>query len=674
MDQSGSMPQKGYEDIRMPQDALDTSLGAAGRPTLATDDKDDERDGDKINRDIGIELEKIGEKLDKLRWERDTRMHITNKAKKELLICKIVKAPFRRLPVELHMEIFSHFLDRRAFPGVDQVPLVLCRVCSIWRRVALAMPQLWSRMEIIIGDEVPEHSSFSTYALRRYLNTFAKRSGNLPLDIRIVWNELEETSDDPEDTPLEIQFYDLARFLASWAHSKRIRDLCIVAPCLRYMLSVMRIPQGNFAGLENLTLLGCHGCEHDYDDDDVDERFESLDDVLGAFLCAPTLKTISLEPSVYLGYDILMVNETDLGEVEEEEDEEGEEDGEGEEDEEGDEEEEETAASGPDEEQEDVDRKWGFALATHIQCGFHHPENWKQILYHCKTMQKGFFHFLDDRSPWGPVNITFADDYDALEELAFEHLVSGLLEDEYDPPLDCLSVLQVMRFPNLRRLQLVLGCDSQFVFDQSRGGMLEPRFRVLPEQLEALSRSLPNLEEFTLVHSWDLPPQDIVGFLQRFGGLTSLKIMLFWGNYETIISFMTLDAQKQYLPQLTSLFIDICRKGRSLDENGKRFLKVDGASDEVLFPADERGATLLVNMVLSRRNTLSTPAMHHVAHLETFGIYFYKIIKGFVDGVERRLKEQLDQGLEFQAIEDTMWPIPWDKWMKRCHWEGDYFI
>ncbi|KAI9568136.1 hypothetical protein HD554DRAFT_2022600 [Boletus coccyginus] len=89
------------------------------------------------------------------------------------------------LPVELLARIFIESLPREAYlkPDVDDVPLVLTRVCRRWRDVALRTTRLWcslSAIEQYWSTLLPMHKArVDGYA------TWLSRSGNRPLSLAV---------------------------------------------------------------------------------------------------------------------------------------------------------------------------------------------------------------------------------------------------------------------------------------------------------------------------------------------------------------------------------------------------------------------------------------------------------------------------------------------------------
>ncbi|KAJ7605594.1 hypothetical protein FB45DRAFT_952782 [Roridomyces roridus] len=79
------------------------------------------------------------------------------------------------IPSEITSEIFLHYLDH--YPSSTCSPLVLSRVCSLWRNVALFTPALWSRLHFGFKN--------SPKADQSVLRLWLSRAASLPLDIRI---------------------------------------------------------------------------------------------------------------------------------------------------------------------------------------------------------------------------------------------------------------------------------------------------------------------------------------------------------------------------------------------------------------------------------------------------------------------------------------------------------
>ncbi|KAJ7642570.1 hypothetical protein DFH06DRAFT_1477348 [Mycena polygramma] len=89
----------------------------------------------------------------------------------------------RRLPYDILTEIFMACLPNAQYASMksDDPPLLLCHICSAWRKLALSSPRLWASLEI------REPSRTYPYPVHRICSEGVKswlaRSGSLPLSI-----------------------------------------------------------------------------------------------------------------------------------------------------------------------------------------------------------------------------------------------------------------------------------------------------------------------------------------------------------------------------------------------------------------------------------------------------------------------------------------------------------
>ena len=133
------------------------------------------------------------------------------KAKREqvqrsLDIYNTVLSPARRLLPDILREIFYHCLSCRTYPNLSatDAPMLLTRVCSLWRSVALSSPRIWTRLHIPLpGDPKypPPYGSNVDRALEPRRQMFSKtmqlrcqavkewldRSGSCPLSLSISY-------------------------------------------------------------------------------------------------------------------------------------------------------------------------------------------------------------------------------------------------------------------------------------------------------------------------------------------------------------------------------------------------------------------------------------------------------------------------------------------------------
>ncbi|KAJ7503012.1 hypothetical protein B0H11DRAFT_1854229 [Mycena galericulata] len=85
----------------------------------------------------------------------------------------------RQVPVEVLELIFAMCLDGEYVrPAPLKAPLLLCQICSSWRRVALVMPPLWTSLSL--------HLDRRPGAWKTFLETWMGRSGNGPISLSLT--------------------------------------------------------------------------------------------------------------------------------------------------------------------------------------------------------------------------------------------------------------------------------------------------------------------------------------------------------------------------------------------------------------------------------------------------------------------------------------------------------
>ncbi|KAJ7174955.1 hypothetical protein C8R43DRAFT_975599 [Mycena crocata] len=101
--------------------------------------------------------------------------------RKNLLSHQALLSPVRRLPDDVVQDIFLACLptDRNAVMSVREAPLLLCRVCSTWRALALATPILWASVHLHLGFILQSDSR--THAVVQWL----QRSAACPLALSV---------------------------------------------------------------------------------------------------------------------------------------------------------------------------------------------------------------------------------------------------------------------------------------------------------------------------------------------------------------------------------------------------------------------------------------------------------------------------------------------------------
>ncbi|KAJ7261288.1 hypothetical protein B0H12DRAFT_1106127 [Mycena haematopus] len=97
-------------------------------------------------------------------------------------------SPMRNLPPEVLQLIFTMTLpsDRNAVMHASEAPVLLGRVCSGWRRIALATPNLWASLHVVTPPVDYSESDISPGKIRMMaMEEWLARSGACPLSMSI---------------------------------------------------------------------------------------------------------------------------------------------------------------------------------------------------------------------------------------------------------------------------------------------------------------------------------------------------------------------------------------------------------------------------------------------------------------------------------------------------------
>ncbi|KAJ7129083.1 hypothetical protein C8R46DRAFT_682954 [Mycena filopes] len=177
--------------------------------------------------------------------ERTLRRDMLNKSVDSHLA---LVTPARRLPEDIIREIFLACIVplpwRWHHPGMStkKAPLLLCQICSTWRRVALSTPRLWSSLHInVLGNsKMAELASAAT--------TWLSRSGILPLSISVE----SPYTYAPEVTDASPLLASLAAFSGRW------KDIELYAPHSDAFIALSYLsPQEDVPLLQTLSIGSC---------------------------------------------------------------------------------------------------------------------------------------------------------------------------------------------------------------------------------------------------------------------------------------------------------------------------------------------------------------------------------------------------------------------------------
>ena len=125
--------------------------------------------------------------------------------------------PFNQLPHEIIAEIFWNCLvhEREAVRmSSGNAPLLLCRVCSSWRALVLATPQLWASVGILVRHPNDVDPSICV----QITNAWLERSGILPLTVEIRYVKIDYRDRNPTTKPtvLDAVLYTVCSYSSRW--------------------------------------------------------------------------------------------------------------------------------------------------------------------------------------------------------------------------------------------------------------------------------------------------------------------------------------------------------------------------------------------------------------------------------------------------------------------------
>jgi hypothetical protein len=178
--------------------------------------------------------------------------------------------PFPNLPAEILSSIFLYLADLdgplNTINTID-TPLLLTKICSEWRSVALLTQNLWARLYLNINPNSTHQTSL--------VSTWLSRSGTCPLQIYLIWH-----------TPPFLPSHPVLDALVE--HSHRWRNMYIYIPFAAYRsLSPIK---GNLPILNELSL--------GTDDDIISDE----EDILDVFEITPqlhSLECVNLHPDKF---------------------------------------------------------------------------------------------------------------------------------------------------------------------------------------------------------------------------------------------------------------------------------------------------------------------------------------------------------------------------------------
>ncbi|KIM41317.1 hypothetical protein M413DRAFT_146379 [Hebeloma cylindrosporum] len=120
--------------------------------------------------EVEAEIQRLGRLMEMMEMKRQSIQKIINDH-------KIILSPVRRLPPDVLHEIFFHCLPTYHNPVMtsSESPLLLTRICSSWRAIALSSPRIWSQVYIPLPGDPNYSSGYGVITDQATLNRRSQR-------------------------------------------------------------------------------------------------------------------------------------------------------------------------------------------------------------------------------------------------------------------------------------------------------------------------------------------------------------------------------------------------------------------------------------------------------------------------------------------------------------------
>jgi hypothetical protein len=187
--------------------------------------------------DLSTQLQELDKQTTKIRNEQSSLLLFIFKHRGLI-------SPIRKLPIDILQEIFIACLPaHNPLMSRWEPPILLTHICSSWRNIALATPQLWKSIRI----DIPFGRKFSSTWIDRseLLQEWLSRSAACPLDIYLVhWRTCD------------LEFYDDIIIDSLIRFSERWREVRFLAPSLPFqaLVPITSLPPSKVPLLETFIL------------------------------------------------------------------------------------------------------------------------------------------------------------------------------------------------------------------------------------------------------------------------------------------------------------------------------------------------------------------------------------------------------------------------------------
>ncbi|KAF8976124.1 hypothetical protein BDQ17DRAFT_212312 [Cyathus striatus] len=203
---------------------------------------------------IDTEIDQLQRQLDVLRERRSVMRDFSGRHRALL-------SPARKLTRDIVEEVFIACLpeDRNPYMSMTETPMLLTRICSLWKRIDLSTPRIWSEIHIVLPNVIKPNWNYimtqEEELLRQRLDQqqaavkkWLDRSGSCPLSISVC-----HTGDSSRLITADAEAYYKTEQKPRLIYQQYIRDTIIPHHQRWYSLDIS-FPMGTLRGLIEIGL------------------------------------------------------------------------------------------------------------------------------------------------------------------------------------------------------------------------------------------------------------------------------------------------------------------------------------------------------------------------------------------------------------------------------------
>ncbi|KAJ7762531.1 hypothetical protein B0H16DRAFT_1883986 [Mycena metata] len=202
-------------------------------------------------KNLDDEIADLQKAIDKLQEERDSVESFVDGH-------KALISPARQLPLDLIQEIFVACLPthRNCVMSASEAPVLLGRICSLWRAISLSTPRLWSKLHVV-EPAIWFHPPLLENKLAQRLETtktWLERSGQCPLLISLECSVHNFDQSPPEESLSSIIPGAMQILQALVPFSRRWQHIHFSAPLWMLRRTISQLHEADVPLLESIAI------------------------------------------------------------------------------------------------------------------------------------------------------------------------------------------------------------------------------------------------------------------------------------------------------------------------------------------------------------------------------------------------------------------------------------